>query len=81
MSRGAASVDAPIPARIPLRSGDEYDALTVGGRRVCIFRAGDRKAAKRGYMRRPPRGKETPARGRLRSDDAGITPVADPSGQ
>ena len=38
--------------RIPMISGDEYDALTVGGRRVHIFRAGVRDAIKRRFRRR-----------------------------
>lgn len=37
--------------RIPLKSGDEYDALTKW-KRVCTWRAGDRAKIKRGYNRR-----------------------------
>jgi hypothetical protein len=36
---------------IPMKGGDEYDALT-GWRKVCKWKAGDRKAIKRGYRRR-----------------------------
>jgi hypothetical protein len=37
--------------RIPLRSGDEYDALTRW-RRYLDFRPGERKRVKHGYWRR-----------------------------
>jgi hypothetical protein len=37
--------------RIPLKTGDEYDALTKA-KRSHIWRAGDRKAIKRSYNRR-----------------------------
>jgi len=37
--------------RIPLKGGDEYDALTRA-RRWYIWRAGDRARAKRAYARR-----------------------------
>ena len=39
-------------SRIPLISGDEFDALTKGGRARHIFKAGDRKRIKRGFRRR-----------------------------
>lgn len=38
--------------RIPLKGGDEYDALTKGGRKVHEFRAGERAKVKQGYWRR-----------------------------
>ncbi|MFC0408285.1 hypothetical protein [Roseomonas elaeocarpi] len=37
--------------RIPLRGGDEYDALTKA-KRVHIWRAGDRAKIKRRYWKR-----------------------------
>ena len=37
--------------RIPMKGGDEHDALT-GWRRVISFRPGQRKAAKRSYAKR-----------------------------
>jgi hypothetical protein len=36
----------------PLKSGDEYDALTRGGKRVHCWRAGQRKAVKRRFNKR-----------------------------
>ncbi len=38
-------------ARIPLKSGDEYDALT-GWKRYCFWQPGERKKIKRGYRKR-----------------------------
>ena len=38
--------------RIPMKSGDEYDVLTKGGRAVHEFRAGERAMVKRAYRRR-----------------------------
>ena len=38
-------------ARIPMKGGDEHDALTRW-RRVISFRPGQRKAAKRSYAKR-----------------------------
>jgi hypothetical protein len=40
---------------IPLKSGDEYDALTRGGRRVHHFKPGERAAVKRKFRRRERR--------------------------
>jgi hypothetical protein len=40
--------------RIPMTSGDEFDAFT-GWRRVLSWRAGERKAIKRRYNRRARR--------------------------
>lgn len=37
--------------RIPLKGGDEFDALT-GWRKLMKFRRGKRKAAKRSYAKR-----------------------------
>ena len=37
--------------RIPLKGGDEHDALT-GWRRLIKFCRGERKKAKRSYMKR-----------------------------
>jgi len=44
--------DTIPPTKIPLRGGDEFDALTRGGKRHHNFRAGERSAAKRSYTRR-----------------------------
>lgn len=41
-----------METKIPLKGGDEYDALTKGGKRVHIWRAGDRKAIKQKYWQR-----------------------------
>ena len=38
--------------REPLKGGDEYDALTKGGKRVHSFRPGQRKATKRKFWKR-----------------------------
>ena len=44
--------DAP-PTRIPLRGGDEYDALTRWRRALCYTqRPGVCRSIKRGYQRR-----------------------------
>lgn len=43
--------DDPVIGRIPLKGGDEFDALT-SWRRFFHWKAGDRKAIKRGYNRR-----------------------------
>ena len=40
--------------RIPMRTGDEYDALTPW-RKVLHWRAGERARIKRGYRRRERR--------------------------
>ena len=37
--------------RIPLKGGDEHDALT-GWRKLIKFRPGERKKAKRSYIKR-----------------------------
>ena len=44
--------------RIPLKSGDEYDAFT-SWKDVCEFRTGQRARIKRGYRRRLRRVGET----------------------
>lgn len=36
---------------LPLKSGDEYDALTKW-KKFCLWKAGDRAAIKRGYNKR-----------------------------
>lgn len=41
-----------IPQRIPLKSGDEYDALSRRAKGYLRWRPGERKAIKRGYQRR-----------------------------
>ena len=38
--------------REPLKGGDEWDALTKGGRRVHSFKAGERKVIKRRFNKR-----------------------------
>lgn len=40
-----------VQGRIPLKNGDEYDALT-GWKRVHSFRAGQKSRIKRQYRRR-----------------------------
>lgn len=40
--------------RIPMKTGDEYDALT-GWKRYLYWRPGERKRIKRGYNRRARR--------------------------
>lgn len=47
--------------RLPLKSGDEYDALT-GWRRVLHWRAGQRAAIKRRYRRRERRSRKIDTR-------------------
>jgi len=41
--------------RLPMKSGDEYEALTKRGRRVHHFKPGRRAAIKRKYRRRERR--------------------------
>jgi len=41
--------------RIPMVSGDEYEALTKGGRKFHKFRTGVRAKTKRSYRRRERR--------------------------
>ena len=48
--------------RIPLKGGNEFEALTRGGRSVHEFRAGVRKRAKKSYMHRLRRGGKAEAR-------------------
>lgn len=41
-----------IPHRLPLKSGDEQDALSRRAKGYLRWRPGERKAIKRGYQRR-----------------------------
>jgi hypothetical protein len=47
------------PHLVRFKNGDEYDALTKGGRRVHRFRPGARAGIKRRFRRRERRGFKT----------------------
>lgn len=41
--------------RMPMSTGDEYDALSKGGKKYHLFRAGKRKRIKRLYKKKERR--------------------------
>jgi hypothetical protein len=54
-----------METRIPLKSGDEYDAFSKRWRRMVGWKAGTIKAVKNGYRRRIRRGARKDIQARL----------------